>query len=132
LAAEVVSPVYLFETADPEAAIDELQPVFDRLVQVIEEHGGVVTASLDGTVTAAFGLARATEDHAFLACRAALAAKLAVEERSKGSAHLRAGIDSGAVIVRQHPKAGSGRVELSGMAPRAANRLMRALHRATI
>ncbi|MCT7374168.1 alpha/beta fold hydrolase [Chelativorans salis] len=129
LAAEVVSPQYIFETADPETVVGELQPVYDRLVQVIEDHGGVVTASIEGSVTAAFGLARATEDHAFLACRAALAAKLSVEELSQGRARLRAGIDSGEVIVRQHRGAEGSRVELNGAAPRAANRLMRALHR---
>ncbi|WP_163269548.1 alpha/beta fold hydrolase [Chelativorans alearense] len=132
LAAEVVSPLDVFETVDPEAAVHELQPVYDRLEQVIVDHGGVVTASLAGTVTAAFGLARATEDHAFLACRAALAAKLAVEELSKGGARLRAGIDTGEVVVRQHWSADGNRVELNGVAPRAANRLMRALRRATI
>lgn len=132
LAAEVVSPLHVFETADPEEAVRELEPVYNRLIRVIEEHGGVLTANLDGIVTAAFGLAVATEDHAFLACRAALAAKLAVEELSEGDAHLRAGIDSGEVIVRQHGSGEGGRVELSGVAPRAANRLMRALHRATI
>src|SRR5690606_42075296 len=73
LAAEVVSPLDAFETVDPETAERELQPICDRLVSVIEEHGGVVTASLDGLVSAGFGLALATEDHAFLACRAALA-----------------------------------------------------------
>jgi pimeloyl-ACP methyl ester carboxylesterase/DNA-binding SARP family transcriptional activator/tetratricopeptide (TPR) repeat protein len=132
LAVEVVSPMDLLETVDPEAALRELQPVHDRLVHVIERHGGVVTASMDGAVTAAFGLARATEDHAFLACRAALAAKLAVEELSQGGSQVRAGIDTGEVIVRHQWTNDGSRVELNGVAPRAANRLMRALRRATI
>ncbi|KZE35476.1 alpha/beta fold hydrolase [Chelatococcus daeguensis] len=132
LAAEVVSPLDAVETVDPETAVCELQPIYDRLVAVIEEHGGVVTANLDGMVSATFGLARATEDHAFLACRAALAARLAVEELSQGGARLRAGIDTGEVIVRQTPGPDGIRVEVNGVATRSANRLMRALRRATI
>ncbi|MES0028953.1 alpha/beta fold hydrolase [Mesorhizobium sp. M0040] len=132
LAAEVVSPMHLLETEDPEVAIREFQPVEDRVIEVVESHGGVVTSAADGTITAAFGLARATEDHAYLACRAALAAKLAVEELSQGGIQLRAGIDTGEVIVRQQWTTKASKVELAGAAPRAANRLMRALHRATI
>ncbi|AZN98811.1 alpha/beta fold hydrolase [Mesorhizobium sp. M9A.F.Ca.ET.002.03.1.2] len=132
LAAEVVSPMHVFEAADPEAAIRELQPVEDEVIQVIESHGGVITSAANGTITAAFGLARATEDHAYLACRAALAAKLAVEELSQGGARLRAGIDTGEVIVRQQWTNESSKVELAGAAPRAANWVMRALRRPTI
>lgn len=132
LAAEIVGPLNDDETLDPEAAERELRPICDRLEAVIKEHGGVVTASLDGVVSAAFGLARATEDHAFLACRAALAARLAVEEQSQGCARLRAGIDTGEVVVRHTSGPDGLRVEINGVAPRAANRLMRSLLRTTV
>lgn len=132
LSAEIVSPVHAFESSDPEAETGELQPIYDCLLEAIEAHDGVVTASLDGTVTAAFGLTRATEDHAYLACRAALAARQAVDVQSRKTAGLRAGIDTGELIVRHETLDEKGGVELTGAAPRAASRLMRALRGATI
>jgi tetratricopeptide (TPR) repeat protein len=87
---------------------------------------------VDGTIMAAFGLSTITEDHAFLACRAALAAQRAVDEVSGGAARLRAGIDTGDIIVEQGMDSSDGRFQMSGSAPRVAGRLMRALRRATI
>jgi predicted ATPase/pimeloyl-ACP methyl ester carboxylesterase/DNA-binding SARP family transcriptional activator len=132
LAAEVVSPLQAFEMIDPEAAMSELQPIYDQLLKTIGTHDGVVTAQADGALTAVFGLSRVTEDHAFLACRAALDATRAISQMSQGKARLRAGIDTGEVIVKQRWNGETSTVELSGTAPRASNRLVRALRRSTV
>ncbi len=132
LAAEVVSPLQAFEMIDPEATMRELQPVYDHLVEVIEAHDGVVTSNADGALTAAFGLSRVTEDHAFLACRAALDANRSILRRSEGKARLRVGIDTGEVIVKQRWNGDRSIIELTGSAQRAANRLTRSLRRSTV
>jgi pimeloyl-ACP methyl ester carboxylesterase/DNA-binding SARP family transcriptional activator/class 3 adenylate cyclase len=132
LAAEIVSPLHVFEAADPEAAADHLRPLQAQLVRVIEAHEGLVTSNMDGTVSAVFGLTDATEDHAFLACRAALAAHKAVDEVSAGSARLRAGIDTGDVIVGPQLAGPAAVPDLAGAVPRTAARVMRSLRRSTI
>jgi pimeloyl-ACP methyl ester carboxylesterase/DNA-binding SARP family transcriptional activator/class 3 adenylate cyclase/tetratricopeptide (TPR) repeat protein len=132
LAAEIVSPLHAFEQADPEAAAEQLRPLQERLVKVIEGHDGLVTSNMDGTILAAFGLAEATEDHAFLACRAALAARGAVDDVAKGTARLRAGIDTGDVIVGSGGTESNGMSDLAGAVPRIAGRVMRAQRRSTI
>jgi tetratricopeptide (TPR) repeat protein len=132
LAVEVMFSVQGLEKVDPESATRENPNIYNRLVKVIEEYGGIVTSNLDGTVTAAFGFARATEDHAYLACRAALAARLAIQQLAPGSAELRAGIDTGEVIVRQQRMGNGFRIELEGAASAAASHLMLALQTATI
>ncbi len=132
LAVEIVSPMHAFEQADPEAVVQQLRPLEERLEKAIEANDGVVTGRMDSTILAAFGLASATEDHAYLACRAALAARKAIEEASAGTCRIRAGIDTGEVIVNLTDSAQSAPVELSGAAPRVAGRVMRALRRATI
>lgn len=132
MSAEIVSPLQAFESYDPEATLRELSPVLDRVVETIDAHHGVVEISADGGVTAMFGLSRVTEDHAYLACRAALAAHAAVEEVSQGRSRLRVGLDTGDVIVRQRDQRGVVESEVVGAVPRQSGRLMRALRRATI
>lgn len=132
LAAEIVSPMHAFEEADPEAVARQLRPLEERLTRAIEANDGVVTARMDSMVLAVFGLANPTEDHGYLACRAALAARKAIEEASGGASRLRAGIDTGDVIADVAEAGRGGPVELTGAAPRIAGRVMRALRRATL
>src|SRR5690606_30194810 len=55
-----------------------------------------------------------------------------VEEASRGTARLKAGLDTGEVIVGWSDAAHAGKPELSGAAPRIASRLMHALRRPAI
>jgi pimeloyl-ACP methyl ester carboxylesterase/DNA-binding SARP family transcriptional activator/class 3 adenylate cyclase/tetratricopeptide (TPR) repeat protein len=132
MAAEVVSPLQAFEAFDAELALRETGPLLEAVATAIREHDGTVTVGADGSIMAIFGLSKATEDHAYLACRAALVALSAVEEHSQGSARLRVGLDTGEVIVRQRQSESDGADEVVGTVPRHAGRLMRALRRATV
>jgi class 3 adenylate cyclase len=132
LALEIVSPLQAFELDDPEDFADHLDPLFDQVVATVERHYGTILSRADGALTAVFGAARATEEHAYLAARAALAAKSVVDVQSEGTARLRAGIDTGEALLRRHPDDLRTPLEVVGAPPRAAALLMRALRRAII
>jgi class 3 adenylate cyclase len=102
LALEIVSPLQAFELDDPEVFADHLDPLFDQVAATVERHYGTILSRADGALTAVFGAAHATEEHAYLACRAALAAKSVVDVQSEGTARLRAGIDTGEALLRRH------------------------------
>jgi pimeloyl-ACP methyl ester carboxylesterase/DNA-binding SARP family transcriptional activator/class 3 adenylate cyclase len=132
LSLEVVSPLQTSELDDPEVFSDRLDPLLDQVATAVERHHGTMVSRSDGSLTAVFGAARATEDHAYLACRAALAAKSVVDAQSEGTARLRAGIDSGGVLLRRRLDNTRSDLEVVGAPPRAAAQLMRALRRAVI
>jgi pimeloyl-ACP methyl ester carboxylesterase/DNA-binding SARP family transcriptional activator len=132
LALEIVSPLQALEIDDPEVFADHLDPLSDQVAATVERHYGTILSRSDGSLTAVFGAARATEDHAYLACRAALAAKSVVDAQSEETARLRAGIDTGEVLLRRRPDDPRSPLEVVGAPPRAAAQLMRALRRAVI
>ena len=132
LALEIVSPLQSFELDDPEAFADDLDPLFTQIVATVERHFGTILSRSDGSLTAVFGAARATEDHAYLACRAALAAKSVVDAHAAGTARVRAGIDTGEALLRRRSDNPAAALDVTGAPPRAAAQLMRALSRATI
>ena len=61
---------------DPEQAMQQLQPAIERMVGVVESHGGSVLRTLGDGVMALFGVPLALEHHAQHACHAALALRL--------------------------------------------------------
>jgi pimeloyl-ACP methyl ester carboxylesterase/DNA-binding SARP family transcriptional activator len=135
LALEIVSPLQAFELDDPEVFADHLDPLFDQVAATVERHYGTILSRADGALTAVFGAAHATEDHAYLACRAALAAKSVIDVQSEGTARLRAGIDTGEALLRRRPGVDAdprNAIEAVGAPPRAAAQLMRALGRPLI
>jgi pimeloyl-ACP methyl ester carboxylesterase/DNA-binding SARP family transcriptional activator/class 3 adenylate cyclase len=132
LALEIVSPLQAFELDDPEVFADHLDPLFDQVAATVERHYGTILSRADGALTAVFGAAHATEEHAYLACRAALAAKSVVDVQSEGTARLRAGIDTGEALLRRRSDDPHKPIEVVGAPPRAAAQLMRALRRAII
>jgi pimeloyl-ACP methyl ester carboxylesterase len=132
LALEIVSPLQAFDLDDPEIFADHLDPLFDQVAANVERHYGTILSRTDGSLTAVFGAAHATEDHAYLACRAALAAKSVVDAQSQGTARLRAGIDTGEALLRRRHDDTRAPLEVVGAPPRAAAQLMRALRRAII
>jgi pimeloyl-ACP methyl ester carboxylesterase/DNA-binding SARP family transcriptional activator len=132
LSLEIVSPLQAFELDDPEIFADHLDPLFDQVAAAVERHYGTIISRSDGSLTAVFGAARATEDHAYQACRAALAAKSVVDAQSEGTARLRAGIDTGEALLRRRHDDQRSTLEVVGAPPRAAAHLMRSLRRAVI
>ena len=66
------------------------------------------------------------------ACRAALAVKSTLELKSEGTVRVRAGLDTGDVIVRRRRRGGSGQIEVTGGAVRTAARLAQSLRRGAL
>ncbi|WP_349369027.1 AAA family ATPase [Salinarimonas sp.] len=127
LAAEIVSPVAAFDAIDPELVERELAPLRQAVRTAVERAGGAVVAEDVSELVAIFGAPQACEDHAVRACAAALAMHAAVQSLSQGAARLRAGLDTGEVVIRAGRPGGPP--EALGAPVRVAKLLMRALRR---
>jgi len=97
-------------------------------LSLVARHGGVVTAAGGSAITALFDAATCDNDAA-VACRAALAVKSIIESESAGSVRVRAGLDSGEVIVRYRRHGQAERIEVAGAALQTADRLVQSLRR---
>jgi DNA-binding SARP family transcriptional activator len=128
LSIEIVSPLPSIASVPPDAVFRQLDPLFELAQTLITRHGGVVAAAASSGITALFD-SEACENHAGTACRAALAVKSIVEAESAGSVRVRAGLDSGEVIVRSRRDGQAGRIEVTGAASRTADRLVQSLRR---
>jgi DNA-binding SARP family transcriptional activator len=128
LSIEIVSPLPSFASVPPDAVFRQLDPLFELAQTLITRHGGIVTAAGSSGITALFDAATC-DNHAVVACRAALAVKSIVEAESAGSVRVRAGLDSGEVIVRTRRDGQAGRIEVTGAALRTADRLVQSLRR---
>lgn len=131
LSIEIVSPIHGFAAMTADAAMQQMDPLFESSHSIIDRHCGVVIASGNSSVTALFGSTGAG-NHALAACRAALAAKTAIETQSAGIVRVRAGLDSGEAIVRQRRHGTTERIEVTGAAVRTATRLTHALRRGVL
>jgi DNA-binding SARP family transcriptional activator len=128
LSIEIVSPLHGFVSVAPDVVFRQLDPLFDSAQQLIGQHGGIITASGNVGIVALFDSA-ACDNHAVAACRAALAVKSIIESESEGSVRVRAGLDSGEVIVRHRRHGTTERVEVTGVPVRTAGRLVHSLRR---
>ncbi|MBU6377437.1 MAG: adenylate/guanylate cyclase domain-containing protein [Gammaproteobacteria bacterium] len=72
LFADIVGSTRLLTKLDPEDVRRVLGTVMSALRAVIEQSGGVVAKTMGDGVFALFGAPKALENHAYLACRAAL------------------------------------------------------------
>jgi DNA-binding SARP family transcriptional activator len=91
---------------DPEALRVLASHVEDRLVRVLEEHGGSVTTTPGGGVLAVFGVPSVNEDDPLRAVRAAVAARAVVGELNEEVEpergvrfSVRAGVGTGEALV---------------------------------
>src|SRR4030095_6625763 len=103
----------------PDVLFRQLDPLFESAQKLIQQHGGIVTASGNVGIVALFDSA-ACDNHAVAACRAALAVKSVIEAESEGSVRVRAGLDSGEVMVRHRRHGTAERIEVTGVAVRTA------------
>lgn len=126
LSIEIVSPLHAFASVAPEVALQQVDPLFESTHAIVERHGGIVSASGNSGITVVFGEGG---NHAVAACRAALAVKSAIELQSEGNVRVRAGLDSGEVVVRYRRHGAAERIEAIGAAVRTATRLVHSLRR---
>lgn len=103
LFADIVGFTALAERRDPEQVKRLVDSVFERLVDVVEEHGGSVDKVLGDAIIALFGAPVAHEDDADRAVRAGLAmqdvlADVRVEHPAE-AVQMRIGVNTGEVLV---------------------------------
>lgn len=98
LFADIVSSTEHVAGLDPEQAMEQLRPAVQRMCNAVERFGGTVVRTLGDGIMALFGVPRALEGHASLACEAALAMQTAFEGPGS-SLRIRVGLHSGQVAL---------------------------------
>lgn len=96
LFADVVSSTERVAQLDAEQAMEQLRPAVMQMCADIERFGGTVLRTLGDGVMALFGVPRALEGHARLACEAALAMQAAFAGNQLGLS-IRVGLHTGPV-----------------------------------
>ncbi|HTH77555.1 MAG TPA: AAA family ATPase [Ramlibacter sp.] len=96
LFADIVGSTDLVAHMDPEEAMARLRPAVLRMRHSVERFGGTVLRTLGDGVMAMFGVPRALEGHALLACQAALHMQAAFAQGGEGL-KIRVGLHSGQV-----------------------------------
>jgi class 3 adenylate cyclase len=97
-----------------------------------KQHDGIVSASGDSRITAVFGASPAKGHHAVSACQAALIIKSTIEGQSEGGVRVRAGLDTGEVIIQRRRQGDLERIEMTGAAAWTAARLAQSLRRGAL
>lgn len=98
LFADVVSSTEHVARLDAEQAMEQLRPAVQQMCAVVERYGGTVLRTLGDGIMALFGVPRALEGHARLACEAAQAMQQVFAGNSLGLA-IRVGLHSGPVAL---------------------------------
>jgi pimeloyl-ACP methyl ester carboxylesterase/DNA-binding SARP family transcriptional activator len=132
LSVEIVSPLHAFASMDPELVLRQIDPLLESTFEIIELNGGVISASGESGITAIFGILPASHHHAVSACQAALVVKSTLELQSEGGIRVRAGLDTGEVIVRYRGRGATKQIEVTGGAVRGAARLAQSLRRGAV
>jgi class 3 adenylate cyclase/tetratricopeptide (TPR) repeat protein len=107
LFADIQGSLQMFAEKDPEEVRRVLDPVLKNMVEAVHSYEGTVSRIMGDGIMATFGVPVAQEEHAILACYAALRmqeqmARLG-EHAADGDAagvRVRVGINSGEVVVR--------------------------------
>jgi class 3 adenylate cyclase len=106
LFADMKGSLELLAGRDPEDARAILDPVIERMIEAVHRYGGTVNHVMGDGIMALFGAPTARENHAVLACYAALRMQDEVKQyaaelhRSAGiPLHIRIGLNSGEVVV---------------------------------
>ncbi len=107
LFADLKGSMELLADRDPEEARQLLDPVIERMIEVVHRYEGTVNQVMGDGIMALFGAPIAHEDHAVRACYAALRMQESVKayaaevQRTHGvPLHIRVGLNAGEVVVR--------------------------------
>ncbi len=93
---DVVGSTALGESVDPEALRVLLASYFERMMAIVESHGGTVDKFIGDAVMAVFGIPQTHEDDALRACRAAVEMRDALPELGIRG---RIGVNTGEVVT---------------------------------
>jgi class 3 adenylate cyclase len=121
LFADIAASTSAIEQLDPEGALEFLRPALADMAGAVELFGGTVNRVTGDGMMALFGAPAADEDHAVLACCAALE-MLARQERHAG-VRLRIGVHSGEFVVHTLQVGALQGIDAAGVAVHMAARL---------
>ena len=98
--ADIRNSTGLIDGADPEDAMNRMQPAIDAMKRAVDRYGGVVNKVQGDGVMALFGAPLPLEDHAARACAASLAIQKSIAALGDPDLKIRVGIHTGVVVVQ--------------------------------
>lgn len=123
LRADVVDSTGLVAELDPEAAVSRLEPALVAMRGAVRQFGGIVSKELGDGLAAVFGAPIADDNHAPLACHAAIELVRRVAGLGDPGLQVRVGLHSGHVVAYMVASEFSKVYEMGGAAQHLAARL---------
>ncbi len=125
LFADIVGSTEMIAGLDAELAVGRLQPAVAAMADAVRRFDGTVLGLLGDGLKAIFGAPRAQEDHALLACQAALAMQEAMAAQPN-PIRIRIGLHSGEVVAGVLGAGSSLEQEAQGLTLHIASRIEQA------
>ena len=123
LRADVVHSTTLISELEPEEAVSRLEPALTAMRAAVRQFGGIVSKELGDGLAAVFGAPIADDNHAPLACHAAIELVRRVEGLGDPGLKVRVGLHSGVVVAYVVASEFSKVYEIGGAAQHLAARL---------
>lgn len=123
LRADVVDSTGLVAELEPEEAVSRLEPALAAMRASVRQFGGIVSKELGDGLAAVFGAPIADDNHAPLACHAAIELVRRVVSLGDPALQVRVGLHSGHVVAYMVASEFSKVYEIGGAAQHLAARL---------
>ncbi|QPF83187.1 AAA family ATPase [Bradyrhizobium genosp. L] len=123
LRADVVHSTDLIAELEPEQAVSRLEPALEAMRAAVRQFGGIVSKELGDGLSAVFGAPIADDNHAPLACHAAIELVRRVQALRDPGLQVRVGLHSGLVVTYVVASEFSKVYEIGGAAQHLAARL---------
>ncbi len=123
LRADLVHSTGLIAELDPEEALSRLEPALTAMRGAVRQFGGIVSKEMGDGLSAVFGAPMADDNHAPLACHAAIALVRRVASLGDAGLQVRVGLHSGLVVTYMVASEFSKIYEIGGAAQHLAARL---------
>src|SRR4051812_13383130 len=123
LRADVIDSTGLVAELDPEEAVSRLEPALASMRGAVRQFGGIVSKELGDGLAAVFGAPIADDNHAPLACHAAIELVRRVGSLGDPGLQVRVGLHSGHVVAYMVASEFSKVYEIGGAAQHLAARL---------
>jgi class 3 adenylate cyclase/tetratricopeptide (TPR) repeat protein len=123
LRADLVQSTDLIAELDPEQAVSRLEPAIAAMRSAVRQFGGIVSKETGDGLSAVFGAPLANDNHAPLACHAAIELVRRVAGVGDPALQVRVGLHSGSVVAYMIASEFSKVYELGGAAQHLAVRL---------
>ncbi|HEY4168279.1 MAG TPA: adenylate/guanylate cyclase domain-containing protein, partial [Reyranella sp.] len=123
LRADIVKSTDLVAELDPEEAVSRLEPALTAMRAAVRQFGGVISREMGDAIAAVFGAPMADDNHAPLACHAALEIVRRVSGLGDSELQIRIGLHSGLAVMYVISNEFSKVYEIGGPASHLAARI---------